>query len=258
MDNCGLSREELEWFTSVARNMLSVAYFAEEYLYRNLINEFISGLFAMNCNIALNVAVTSRSLGYVFKCGKDVFIDAIIYDEHLDHLNEQLRKRLLYEEVEIDEEAYVSKLRLSHLTIGIFSPSSMGERLAVYYGRFLELLQRGSVQYYLAGIEETDSSIYFIVIAKESSKPSTNLYYITKYRFNKNGECIILSATDWYWFDPQKGVYQSIETNFLPPSAEQDHLNILKTIYSKRKIIEERINNAIYLTVKIPSIILLY
>lgn len=254
MDNCGLSREELEWFTSVARNVLSVERFAEKYLYRNLINEFISGLFAMNCKIA----VRSGSLSYVFKCGKDVFIDAIIYDEHLDHLNEQLRKRLLYEEVEIDEEAYISKLRLSHLTIGIFSPSSMGERLAVYYGRFLELLQRGSLQYYLAGIEETDSSIYFIVIAKESSKPSTNLYYITKYYFNKEGECTISSATSWYWFDPQKDAYQSIETNFLPPSAEQDHLNILKTIYSKRNIIEERINNAIYLTLKIPSTILLY
>jgi hypothetical protein len=254
VDNCGLSREELKWFTDIARRILSAKRFAENYLYRNLINEFISGLFAMNCNIASKSGAGSRAVSYVFKCGKDMFIDAIIYEEHLYRLNEQLREKLLEAEV---EEVSITELRLSHLTLGIFNAAGPTERLVVYYGEPLELLQRNSLQYHLVSIEGIDGGVHFVVIAKEPSKPFNLSHYITKYYFNKEGECAILDDTSWYWFDPKRGYYEVI-TSELKQLLPEEHINVLNSIYNKRDIIEERLNNAIYLTLKIPSTILLY
>jgi len=255
VDNCGLSREELEWFTNMAGRILSAKRFAENYLYSNLINEFINGLFAMNCNIVFKGAIRGGILGYVFvfKCSEDLFIDTTIYEEHLSKLNEQLRNKLLKAEV---EEVSITELRLSHLTLGIFNAAGPMKKLVVYYGEPLELLQRDSLQYYLASIEGIDSGVYFVVVAKEPSKPFNLPHHITNCYFNKEGECAIFGGTSWFWYDPKRGYY-TITSEFKHPPSEE-YVYILKAIYNKRKIIEKRLDNAIYLTLKIPSTILLY
>jgi hypothetical protein len=248
VDNCGLNREELEWFTDIARRILSAKRFAENYLYRNLINEFIRGLLAMNCDIVSTYS-TARSLNCIFKCGKDIFVESTIYDEHLTSINRELRVKLF--ELQGEGNISTTELRPNYFSLGILGATSMGERLVVFYGEHLKLLERNSVQYDLVGIEDPDSGINFVVLIKIPP-----FFYITKYYFDKEGECKVIDNAHWYWYDPRLGYYYYKATSkYLPP---EEHVDILKAIYNKRNIIEERLNNAIYLTLKIPSTILLY
>jgi hypothetical protein len=242
MSSSGLTKEELEWFINLHKRLkvFSTAVYA---VFGATLNALVDYWYLQNCKL-LAFTWNSDYDGYsaFFKCDRDKYLSIYIHKDEFQKLDKSLQRMLEKRRKDywnlVNKEGYsylVWPIVLTDVYEALFG-ITIYRIVAVYNGDFIELGKIGDSTIYLKHIwhyEERERDFTDFTVSIQGMPP-------------QGLECCGLRFT----FNEQELVY--------PPELNKAKLDILKAIYSKRDIIEQRIEDAMTYAFRGSIIHLLY
>jgi len=231
-----LTKEELEWIRSIHKQLKETDNFIDEWLRKDAFNMFgslIHGLLSLNCKIVARED-HSDHLHLTFKCGEDTYIvaraDEPPYKDHYRRLKKELDRLGYGGESQKISEVDLDQLYTRYFKIKLYL--DIRGIIYVYMGEHIKLLRQLGIQAWLLGIRREWSK--YIVFDVEIKSLLTQKHKVG-YWISVEDEKSFVDEDNFHW----------------PPFV---HRAVLMAIYNKRSTIEERLHNALYIALKIPTI----
>ena len=246
MSSGGLTKEELDWFINLHKRLKAFST-AIHAIYSTTLNALIDYWYLQNCKL-LAFTWNSEIDGYsaFFKCNTNKYLSIYIHKDEFQKLDESLQRML--EKKRKDYWKLVNKEGYSYLVWPIVLTDvyealfgiTIYRIVAVYNGSLIELGKIGDSTIYLKHIWHYEEKY------EEKEREFTDFTVSIQGMPPQGLECCGLRFT----FNEQGLVY--------PPELSKAKLDILKAIYGKRDIIEQRIEEAMTYAFRGSIIHLLY
>jgi len=231
MASGGLTQEELDWFINLHKR-LKVFSTAIHAIFSTTLDVLINYLRLQKCNLlAFTWNTDYYAYSAFFKCDTNKYLSIYIHKDEFQRLDKRLSRMLKKRRKDywdlVNTEGYsylVWPIVLTDVYEALFG-ITIYRIVAVYNGGLIELGKIGDSTIYLKHIRQYEDYTDLIVQGLES--------YGTRFSFNEQGLAY-------------------------PPELSKEDLNILKAIYGKRDVIEQRIEEAMTYAFRGSIIHLLY